>query len=93
MEEMMIEVKVYELSSENLSGLGGRMGSESSRINWYSFFYSIDAAKQHAEADYGRPIQWGSRNMPTCNGVPNFLLCSGDLGYVMYRIRLIEVIE
>ncbi len=93
MEKIVIEVNVYELSSENLSGLGGQMGSESSYMNWIKFFYSIDSAKQYAEADCGVSIQWGSKNMPTRNGVPQYLLCSGDLGYVMYRIRLIEVLE
>jgi hypothetical protein len=78
---------MYTLTSENLSGLGGRMGFESTSINWVKIFSTIEAAKNFAEKDYGKLIEWSPSKGPTCNLVPLDLLCSGDLGFVMYHIK------
>ncbi len=45
-------IKVYELESENLEGLGGPMGTESTSTNWRRFFTSADAAQTAAITDY-----------------------------------------
>lgn len=73
---------MYELTSENLSGLGSSMGSERTHTNWRKFFASVDAAKAFAETDYGKPIKWQERGETAT---------SGDLLYVMYTIRPVQV--
>jgi len=82
---------VIELESENLSGLGGPMGSEHTSTNWTKLFTTVKAAKAAAEADYGKPIKWSRANSPTCNGRPIDLTCSGDLFHVMYHIKRVKV--
>lgn len=82
---------MYELESENLTGLGGPMGTERTWTNWRKFFSTVEAAKEFAEKDYKRPINWSASKGPTCNGIPIDLACSGDLGFVMYHIRCVKV--
>ena len=77
---------MFNLTSENLTNLGGRMGTEFTFPNWSLYFHSIAAAKAHAEKDYGKKIDWERSKGPTCNGVPIDVACSGDLGHVMYHI-------
>ena len=77
---------MYELVSENLSGLGGPMGTERTWTNWRKFFKTVKAAKNAAESDYGKPIEWSQKKGPTRNFKPIDLTCSGDLRYVMYHI-------
>jgi hypothetical protein len=43
---------VYMLTSENLTHLGGPMGSEYTYPNWSKLFGTLEAAKLYAEADY-----------------------------------------
>ncbi|QGH72881.1 MAG: hypothetical protein [Podoviridae sp. ctrTa16] len=73
---------IYELISENLSNLGGRMGTESTFNNFSKPFSTIEKAKDYAVADYGNAINWSR----TKRG-----LCSGDLMYVMYYINKVEI--
>lgn len=74
---------MYSLTSENLSGLGGSMGTERTWANWVKYFNSIKEAKAYAEKDYtgGRDLVWSR----TSAGY-----CSPDLGYVMYWISKIK---
>ena len=71
-------VLVYELISENLTGLGGPMGSEKVFNNFSKIFSFIGNCKAEAEKDYGTKINW-----------KNFedRITSGDLGHVMYIIK------
>ncbi len=70
---------LFALESENLTGLGGPMGSERTWTNWRKFFKTVSSAKAFAEKDYGKAIQWDKSN------------CSGDLRYVMYHIKRVKV--
>jgi hypothetical protein len=81
---------MFELESENLTGLGGPMGSERAETNWRKFFKTVRAAKDAAEKDYGREIEWDKRKGPTRNLKPIDLTCSGDLGHVMYHIKRVR---
>jgi len=74
---------VYKLRSENLTNLGGRMGTEYTFDNWSKLFNNIADAKKHAEKDYGKPIEWKENS--------NGNVSSGDLSYVMYIIEPTKV--
>lgn len=74
----------YELIYEDLTGLGGSMGTERTFTKWRKFFSSMQKAKKYAEKDYGKPLEW----FETDDGVR-----SNDLSYVMYYITRVKVIE
>lgn len=74
---------VVQLVSENLTGLGGPMGSDRTSTNWRKLFSTEDAARAWAEGDYGHgSIAW----VTTPSGTR-----SPDLGHVMYHIKTVEV--
>lgn len=77
---------IYQLTSENLTSLGGPQGQEYTTVNWTRCFTSVEKAKYHAEQDYrrqgGEAITW--RRTGNCQS-------SGDLRWVMYLIRPIRV--
>lgn len=73
---------MYELESENLTHLGGLMGTEYTFPNWRKFFSTPELAKAAAEKDYGKPLKW----LKTKKGWR-----TEDLRYVMYHIRKVEV--
>jgi len=69
---------IYELTSLNLTGLGGPMGTERVTANWRRFYGSFEDAKSAAQKDYVRgEIHWHYK-AGGCS--------SGDLGYVAYAI-------
>jgi hypothetical protein len=89
---VMMNDKIYALESENLTSLGGPMGTERVTTNWIKYFSSVLAAKAYAEKDYcresGTPrpkIQWFKE------GRDEFR--SDDLLFVMYRIKPIKIEE
>ena len=69
---------MFELVSENLTGLGGRMGTERTWTNFRKHFNSAANAKRHAERDYGKPIKWTKTNRGWR---------SPDLLHVMYHVK------
>jgi hypothetical protein len=76
---------MYELVSENLSGLGGPMGTEETWDNWRKFYDTIDAAKIAAEKDYKggkKPLKWIKEGSD---------FRTEDLSYVMYHIHKIKI--
>ena len=78
---------MYTLTSENLTHLGGPMGTEYTYPNWTKHFTTMDAAKDFAQTDYSRngcskKIKW-SRGKFNCN--------SGDLRFVKYYINIVKV--
>lgn len=79
---------IYELVSEDLTHLGGRMGTEYTTENWHYLFETIGAAKAYAEKDYRyqkeTPIQW-------YHSIGSHYDCSGDLHYVMYTIKPVKM--
>jgi hypothetical protein len=70
--------EICTLVSENLSHLGGPMGTEYTTTNYSKPFKSIEKAKKFAEKEYGNELKW----LATDKG-----LRSEDLGYVMYYIN------
>ena len=80
---------MFQLESENLSGLGGPMGTESTSINWVKPFASLGAAKGYAEKDYSRQI--GAKNAKARPVVwvreNSRYVRSEDMSFVMYHIR------
>lgn len=70
---------MYELEIENLTGLG-RMGDTTT--SHYKKFRSLKKAMQYAEKEYGDQIAWKSGGKES--------MCSGDLRWVMYTIRVIK---
>jgi hypothetical protein len=77
---------IFRCTSENLTALGGPMGSERTWDNWSRPFRSLSAAKAAAEADYKK----------TCGGKPEEKIIwtyendhwhTQDLRFVMYNIR------
>ena len=79
------------LISEDLSHLGGPMGTEYTTESEPSFFSSVEEAQSFAEAEYGEKIDWSQKKSPTSNLIPLDLTCSGDLGYIMYHIREVKI--
>lgn len=77
-----MKAKVFELKSENLTNLGGPMGSEYTTTNWRKLFETEEAAKKYAEKNYGRKIKWVKSGKHTR---------SPDLSYVMYHIKEVKV--
>lgn len=76
---------MYELESENLTSLGGPMGTEETWVNWRKFYHTIGAAKAAAEKDYKgdqKPLKW----IKVGSGFR-----TEDLRYVMYHIGKIKV--
>jgi len=74
---------MYELNSENLTALGGPMGSsEHTWSNFRKYYSTMELAKEAAEKDYGKKLQW----IKTKTGFR-----TKDLGYVMYHIKELKV--
>lgn len=73
---------MYQLVSENLSNLGGRMGTEYTTVNFRKFFKTFEGAQKAAEKDYKKKIKWKK--------VKTGVWRSPDLAYVMYHIKLVE---
>jgi hypothetical protein len=83
-------MKYFEVRSENLTNLGGPMGSESVHDNWSKSVSSVEKAKAIVDKDYkkecgGNPwheIKWTKRGK-------NYQ--TQDLNFVMYYIREVAV--
>lgn len=73
----------YRLVNEDLTHLGGPMGTEYTEDRWSKNYATVEQAKQAAEKDYDSPIEWVKER----NGGWR----SPDLGYVMYRIEPITL--
>lgn len=76
------------LVSENLSGLGGPMGSGHTSINFRKYFKTLKNAQIFAQEDYGRSII----NWKTKGNESNYFT-SGDLGFVMYSIIKVKTTD
>ncbi|NIR17949.1 MAG: hypothetical protein GWN86_30230 [Desulfobacterales bacterium] len=85
----MEQTTVWELISEDLSGLGGRMGIETVTTNWNRLFSTPGKAKMAARKDY----RTNSKTKASINWEKvEDGFYSGDLGFVSYRIvrRIVE---
>lgn len=75
---------MWLLRSENLTHLGGPMGTEYTTTNWRKYFTKFQYARDYAEQDYGQSLTWHSSN-------EDGSVRSDDLGSVMYHITRINV--
>lgn len=77
-------MKIYQLTSENLQGLGGPMGTEKTTVNWVKPFESLETAQAYAENDYEGTvdIRWSKVESGWH---------SQDLSWVMYHINEVEL--
>lgn len=77
---------MWMAKSENLSHLGGPMGTEYTTTNWRKYFKAFKNAKAYCKADYkkktGKSFKWRIANQHTA--------CSGDLSFVMYTILKVK---
>lgn len=74
---------VYQLLIEDMTTLGA-MGS-SPTVTSRKLYSSLGTAQTHARIDYQKDITWTKLSSGSWS--------SGDLMYVMYTIRAIEVID
>lgn len=79
---------MYRVVSENLTGLGGSMGTERTWNNWSKYFKTLKSAKEYALNDYraerkdpSATLEW----MRSGSGIR-----TKDLGFVMYYISKIK---
>jgi hypothetical protein len=77
-------MKIYQLTSENLQGLGGPMGTERTTVNWVKPFESLETAQAYAENDYEgkEKLKWSKVEKSWH---------SQDLSWVMYHIHEVEL--
>jgi hypothetical protein len=81
--------KIFLLISEDISDLGGPMGSERVYTNFQRYFDDLKKAKDAADKDYFRGKEKGKK-LKWIKG-KNKWLRTDDLGYVMYHIKEINV--
>lgn len=74
---------IYILNSENLTQLGGPMGTEYTFSNWKEYYVDLEKAKKSKKIT--EKFIWKRRGKGCYT--------SGDLGYVKYNITPIKVIE
>jgi hypothetical protein len=74
--------KIYSLTSTNLTGLGGMMGTERTDVNYIKYFTTIEFAKKNAEKEYKKKIDWLKEGGK---------VRSGDLRWVMYDIETVKI--
>ena len=67
--------KVYEAIAEDLTNLGGPMGSEYTTEKSLGLYSTLEAAKAKCERHYKLPLTWNKHNS------------TKDLGWVMFHIR------
>jgi len=77
-------MKIYQLTSENLQGLGGPMGTERTTVNWVKPFESLETAQAYAVNDYE-----GDETIKWTKGSDGWH--SQDLRWVMYYIHEVEL--
>lgn len=82
---------VYQLKSENLTHLGGHMGSEYTYDNWGKFFSTIEYAKEYAEKDYVSHFKERKPEYKIKWEEDKSGLHTQDLSFVMYHIEPVKV--
>ena len=71
---------MFVLTSENLTCLGGPMGTERTFNNYEKYFNDLCNAMAYAEKEYGKRLEWIQEK-------EKHLLRTKDLGYVMYYVH------
>jgi hypothetical protein len=80
------KIVVFQLQSENLTHLGGPMGSEYTTTNFTKPFGSLADAKTYAEKDYVKQAGKGAREIVWVRENPKYVRTE-DMSFVMYHIR------
>lgn len=75
-------MKFYTLVNEDLTHLGGPMGSEYTTTRWEKYFETLTKAQAYAEKDYGKLITWVRVNRKKVR--------SHDLLHTMYHITEVQ---
>lgn len=87
----MKKTPVYRLLAENLTSVGGPMGSDTYELPYFDeFYYSIEAAKKRAETHYSTEYGNGPRVKIKWKREKGGLT-SGDLHFVEYTITQIVI--
>ena len=81
---------IYELIYEDLTHLGGPMGTEYTTEHSLGLFDDVDKAKKAAEKNYGGKLEWFEGEENDCE---EGQIRTDDLRYVMYHIITREVIS
>jgi hypothetical protein len=76
-------MKIFSLTSTDMTQAGNRMGDCSTETNYTRYFSSKGAAQEYAEKEYGDKIDWKNNRSGGCS--------SGDLLHVMYDIAIIRI--
>lgn len=91
-------MKIYCLVSENLTNLGGRMGTEYTTTNFRRYFRKKPKAKEIAQKDYNHHMAPNYKGLT--HGPPELRWVKAkkagdcktkDLGFVMYHITSINI--
>jgi hypothetical protein len=86
----MNKIQIYSLTSTNLTGLGGPMGTESTTINYIKYFTSGEKAANYAIKEY---VKESKRSFGKENLKKLLKREYVDLGYVGYKISKIKLEE
>lgn len=81
----MAEKIFWKVTSEDLTHLGGPMGTEYTTVNWVKVFSSKDKALSYIRKDYGKEL----RDPYSIKGER----ARWDLGYVGYTLEPLKVDE
>lgn len=76
-------MNIYSLTSTDMSGLGGPMGTERTETNYIRYFSKKEYAQAYAEKEFDKKIEWKNDRSGGCT--------SGDLLYVMYDIAKVRI--
>ncbi len=92
MKNIAVHEAVYELTSEDLTGLGGPMMTTT---NFRRYFRSVEGAKLAAEKDYRHGMGRLSATLPGAAAIKwrrdGKGWTSGDLRFVMYTIMPVKI--
>jgi len=78
--------KIYEAIAEDLTNLGGPMGTEEVYEKWRRLFYQPSAAKEYCEQDYKKYHRSSFKWKKDGQG-----WSSGDLLFIMYSVRPVKI--
>lgn len=88
---MSKKLTIFQLTSENLTGLGGPMGTERTWDNWSRPYRDLASAKAAAEVDYNKHAGKDAEKIIWKHAKPDYWFTQ-DLRFVMYNIYEIEVL-
>lgn len=91
MSEILVGATVYELVREDLTNLGGRMGTEFTTSRRIGVFSDVDKAKEYAGLIYSKQCGGEPEREIKWKKTGKFSYSSNDLRFVMYNINVIKI--